>query len=349
MSVKKIIRICMHLLLWFMLPFLITLDSWIRQPAFFISQSKSPPKSYFSVFADNLLLSMLAILIGSIGFYVTFYLIAPSYLNKRKSRLWGYLLLWFSLPFVIVYTFSTFSLAFSWFFEIFLLVAYILLLIFSMLGALLQTYNFGQKKKREKEVLEKKQMESQLVLLKSKIDPHFLFNTINNIDVLIETRPLEASNFLKKLSEILRFVLYRTNVDKIPLTEEVNYIQKYIELERIRSFNQDFVNFEVSGITTGRFIAPMILIIFVENAIKFVADRKINNAIQIFLNIKEDQLEFCVINTVGQKALLKNKDNGIGLSSVKQRLRILYGEHHQLKITSEVNQFKVELILKGIW
>ena len=207
----------------------------------------------------------------------------------------------------------------------------------------MQTYNYGQKKRAEKEIVEKGQLQAQLSLLRAKIDPHFLFNTINNIDVLIETNPEKASVFLKKLGEILRFMLYRTNEDFIPLAEEIDYISKYIELQRIRSTNANFVNFKVTGDAKGRFIAPMVFIIFVENAMKYVADRKTDNAVEINLAIEKGVITFKITNTISHKFIDKEREGGVGLTSVKQRLKLLYPESHHLNINADNHRFSVEL------
>lgn len=204
-------------------------------------------------------------------------------------------------------------------------------------------YNFSQLKKSEKQMLEKEQITMELALLRAKIDPHFLFNSINNIDVLINSKPKKASEFLKKLGEILRFVLYRTDEERISLNEEIACIEKYIELQKIRSVNERFVDFEISGNPEGRFIAPMILIPFVENAMKFVADRKQDNAINVSLKVFKDYIIFKIVNTVRKGSLGTYESSGIGLKTIKQRLSLLYFGKHSLSIFTDEEFFKVEL------
>lgn len=113
-----------------------------------------------------------------------------------------------------------------------------------------------------KEALQEKNHAMELALVKSQLDPHFLFNTINNIDVLILKDPEEASGYLNRLSDIMRFMLYETKTDEIALSKEIAYIEKYIALQKIRTANASYVDFQVSGVVRGRKIAPMVFIPF---------------------------------------------------------------------------------------
>src|ERR1044071_687955 len=114
----------------------------------------------------------------------------------------------------------------------------------------------------------------ELALIKSQINPHFLFNTINNIDVLIAKDSAKASEYLNKLSGILRYMIYETRNEKISLAGELDYIEKYLELQKIRTANPDYVNFQISGEANNLKIAPMILFPFIENAFKHTENKK---------------------------------------------------------------------------
>ncbi len=119
----------------------------------------------------------------------------------------------------------------------------------------------------------------ELALVKSQINPHFLFNTINNIDVLISKDAERASAYLNKLSDIMRFMLYETKPAKIPLPKELTYIEKFIELQKIRTTNEHYVNYSIKGDTANFMIPPMLLISFIENAFKYADNKKVENAI----------------------------------------------------------------------
>ncbi len=111
---------------------------------------------------------------------------------------------------------------------------------------------------RVKEELNRKNFEVELALVKSQLSPHFLFNTINNIDVLIGIDAARASAYLNKLSDIMRFMLYETKTELIPLEEELAYIEKYIDLQKIRTANPDYIRFRVQGRAPGLLVPPML-------------------------------------------------------------------------------------------
>ena len=136
-----------------------------------------------------------------------------------------------------------------------------------------------------KEALQLKNLSTELDLIKSQLDPHFLFNTINNIDTLLLNSPELASQYLNKLSDILRFMLFETKTDKIPLSKEIAYIEKYIELQKIRTSNSNFVNLAIKGDISNHTIPAMLFIPFIENAFKHVSNKKTDNAINITLEI----------------------------------------------------------------
>ncbi|MEO0341465.1 MAG: histidine kinase, partial [Bacteroidota bacterium] len=143
--------------------------------------------------------------------------------------------------------------------------------------------------KMKEELLEKNHR-MEMALVKSQLDPHFLFNTINNIDVLIEKDANQASFYLKKLSDIMRFMLYQTKGEKIHLKEELAYIEKYIELQKIRTGNKNYVNYQVDGKVNGQQIAPMIFIPYIENAFKHSHNKKWDNAVNISIHVQEEMI-----------------------------------------------------------
>ena len=143
-----------------------------------------------------------------------------------------------------------------------------------------------------KEELTQRNFEMELALIKSQINPHFLFNTINNIDYLITKQPTLASAFLNKLSDILRYMVYETKTEKIPLAIELDYIEKYLELQKIRTHNPHYVNFKVAGEAGSLIIAPMILFPFIENAFKHTENKKSSNTIRIKVAIEKNKLVF---------------------------------------------------------
>jgi len=220
------------------------------------------------------------------------------------------------------------------------------ILYFNFFGSLFRTFFEWIKDRKIKAELEKDKIASQLELLKSQINPHFLFNSLNNIDVLIQDEPQKASEYLKKLSEILRFMLYESNTDKIPLIEEIEYINKYVDLQKIRTSNDKFVEFEVSGNVSGKSIAPMIFIHFIENAFKYSTNKKIENAISIKFDISENRVLFICKNYYKKSNDIKHDNNGLGIQLIKQKLNLLYKAAYDLNVKVEDNLYIVHLEIK---
>ncbi|NLR67265.1 histidine kinase [Chitinophaga varians] len=197
-----------------------------------------------------------------------------------------------------------------------------------------------------KEALNKKNYETSMALIKAQINPHFLFNTINNIDVLISKDAGKASLYLNKLSGIMRFMLYETRGEIIPLSREMAYIDQYIELQRIRSSHAGYVTYEVEGTPGNRMIAPMLFISYIENAFKHAEHKKAENAIRIRLQIEDDRLVFSCRNLYSVEAPVKQEHNGLGNELLQQRLELLYPGRHELDITREGGVYQVNLILR---
>ena len=196
-----------------------------------------------------------------------------------------------------------------------------------------------------KEELTRKNFEMELALVKSQISPHFLFNTLNNIDVLITKNAEKASSYLNQLSDIMRFMLYETKTEKILLSKELAYVQKYIELQKIRTANPDFVCFSVEGETTYDYIAPMVLIPFVENAFKHAVTLRNGNAIQIKVWVKKGVIGFECENKY-QESTEKSEHGGLGNELIKKRLELLYADRHTLEITKSEDVYQVKLTIE---
>jgi two-component system LytT family sensor kinase len=192
-----------------------------------------------------------------------------------------------------------------------------------------------------KEELNRKNYETELALMKAQINPHFLFNTINNIDVLIEKDPARASEYLNKLSDMMRFMLYETKTEKILLAKELNYIDRYIELQRIRTTNINYVSYEVRGSTGSLLIEPMLFIPFIENAFKHAENKKIENAINVRITIEENKIKFECDNAYS----IDNKlmPGGLGNELINRRLALLYPHKHTLEIDNKHGIYKVNL------
>lgn len=196
-----------------------------------------------------------------------------------------------------------------------------------------------------KEALAQKNFEMELSLIKSQINPHFLFNTINNIDVLISKDSKKASEYLNKLSDILRYMVYETKTEKILLTKELDYIEKFLELQKIRTTNPDYVTFETTGNANNLTIAPMILFPFIENAFKHTENKKNSNSIRIKVLIEKEKFVFECENSHQNNLQTKQDFGGVGNELIKKRLMLIYPEQHLLEIAETDETYKVKLTL----
>ena len=196
-----------------------------------------------------------------------------------------------------------------------------------------------------REELTRKNFETELALIRSQIDPHFLFNTINNIDVLIAKDPTRASEYLNKLSGILRYLVYETKAEKIPLAMEIEYIGKYVELQKIRTTNPGYVNFEVTGHANGLKVAPMILFPFIENAFKHAEGRKSSNSILIKVSVENKKLVFECVNSYQVAPETTRELGGLGDELIRRRLALIYPENHSLEVDDDGATYAVKLTL----
>ena len=195
-----------------------------------------------------------------------------------------------------------------------------------------------------------KNQEAELKLLKAQLNPHFLFNTLNNLYGLAVTKSDKLPDLMLKLSDLLRYGLYDTQEQWVPLTSEVRYIQNYITLEQLRLEEQTLIDYSQEGGVDQQRIAPMLLIVFLENAFKhFGAANDQKAQIKIKLTVEEDKLKFSCYNTkddqITESPRVQNT-SGIGLANVRKRLDLLYPNRHQLGIQNEATSFRVFLELQ---
>lgn len=219
----------------------------------------------------------------------------------------------------------------------------ILIFIFGLLGGLFQVLLAWNKNNKLRIELERQNYESKLALLRSQINPHFLFNTLHNIDTLISENQDKASKALIKLSDIMRYMLDDSNLRIVPLKKEIEHIENYIDLERLRFKNPTFLSIKISGEFDNAKVAPMLFIPFIENAFKHCVDSDIKNGIKIEFSVKESLIMFFCENLFDNVDSDKDKTHGIGLETVKKRLELLYPLKHKLIITKTNNIFTVSL------
>ena len=208
---------------------------------------------------------------------------------------------------------------------------------------IMMDYGKAQRKLGE---MAKEKAETELNFLKSQINPHFLFNSINSVYFLIDKSNTEARQALHKFSEMLRYQLYECSGDKIPIEKEVKYLKDYIDLQKLRKEENFFIDFTSSPAISGFLIEPLLLMPFVENSFKHISHfgKERPNKVDIDLSKKDNFFHFKINNTTDEsysKELVNN--GGIGLANVKRRLELLYPGKHTLSVDKKESVFSVEL------
>lgn len=211
------------------------------------------------------------------------------------------------------------------------------------------TKHFYNEESKSKEYQQQK-LEAELNFLKGQVHPHFLFNTLNNLYALTLKKSDASPEVVLKLSELLSFMLYETNSPTVSVSKELNLIENYISLEKIRYDERLTTSYEVDGdIATGQ-IPPMLLLPFVENAFKHGTSDSLDNVwVEIKVSVRNNQLSLSVMNSNGVESNESQEfeyQKGIGLKNVKRRLNLLYGEHYELNISDTEEMYSVQLTLQ---
>ncbi|HET6255993.1 MAG TPA: sensor histidine kinase [Puia sp.] len=200
-----------------------------------------------------------------------------------------------------------------------------------------------QSERRAKEI-ENEKLQAELSFLKAQINPHFLFNTLNNIYALASAQSERTAAAVMKLSSIMRYVLTEAKNDFVPLEKEILFTSHYIELQKMRLTDKTSIDFAINGDPLGREIAPLLLLPFVENAFKYGISTRECSPIRILLDIKEGSLYFSISNHKHFNTMLSMADNtGIGISNTRRRLDLLYPGKYELIINDKNNEFTIHL------
>ncbi len=291
-----------------------------------------------------------AYLIYISSFYVSYYWVLPGWVKRRKTSLlllqWLVLIILYTLVILLVnYFFHVYkrgNLQFNFGKFFFISCTYM-----GILFLLSITYRFAIdwfKNEKIRQQLENQNLKTELAFLKSQINPHFLFNTLNNIYVLAYQQSDKTPDAVMKLSAMMHYMLYESNIEWVPLTKEINYIRQLMALEQLRSSEHQQFDFSLEGNTDDRIVAPLLLVPFIENIFKhgILNDKK--NPVTTKLAVTENRLVFQSRNKINHS--LKDNTNGIGLINVKRRLELLYPGRHQLSQTNDGEYYSVHLTLQ---
>lgn len=214
-------------------------------------------------------------------------------------------------------------------------------ILFSFIAwALLHTF----KKERETEQLKKEKIQAELLFLKTQINPHFLYNTLNYMYSLAYPISDVLANAIIRLSQLMRYMLYNSSDGLIDLKLEIDYIQNYIEIYKLRFEDHFFVNFSITGKVEAQKIASLILIPFVENAFKHGVLDHAQRPIDIKIDIHGNDFWLRVSNTVSYDD--KDSTSGIGMVNIKRRLALIYPNAHTLQIMEQPETYEICLNIK---
>lgn len=195
--------------------------------------------------------------------------------------------------------------------------------------------------------VEKEKLSIELNSLKAQVNPHFLFNSLNSIYSMALAKSEQTAETVLELSSLLRYMLYEVSEEKVDLGKEVEMIENYLELQKLRADESTRVNFEVKGDLEGRKVAPLLFFPLIENAFKHGV-KGVSDAAFVEMKLAvNDELQFEIRNNKGKIDDMEGgKYGGIGLENVKRRLALIYPQQHELKIEETDNEFTVKLKLK---
>jgi LytS/YehU family sensor histidine kinase len=208
----------------------------------------------------------------------------------------------------------------------------------------LKMFSYSHKFQLLQSELEKRSIRSELGVLRSQVNPHFLFNVLNNIDSLIYEDKDKASNAIFLLSKIMRYMLKESNQEKAQLKNEVDYINDYIELARLSFEDQNFLRFNLSGDLNDKQIPPLLFIPIIENTIKHCNKQANAPGIEIDLNVANDSIELKTSNHVKRNDFkLPDSGSGNGMKNVEKRLKLLFNDNYRFDVKNNMDKFEVYL------
>jgi two-component system LytT family sensor kinase len=304
---------------------------------------------YFAITTEFIRIAFYAVLV-----YVNVYVLIPRLLNDRKLLVYGVALL------VLVFLVTPLMVqTFAWRFRdhpelqdqvIRHQVGYYLLnFLLTASFSLIKIVTDWLRSKRESRRVHLETMKSELRFLKSQINPHFLFNTLNSLYALTIKKSDQAPEVVLRLADMMRYMLYECNEKWVPLDREVAYIQNYLELEKVRHGARVDIDFDTEGVTTDHRVAPLLFIPFLENAFKHgLASSLEAGKVDVKLTVQNRELTFIITNSK-PPALPRpeaRQYGGIGLTNVRKRLQLLYPHMHHLHIENNPNEYHVRMTVK---
>ncbi|MFV0593747.1 MAG: sensor histidine kinase [Draconibacterium sp.] len=206
----------------------------------------------------------------------------------------------------------------------------------------LKLFSYSYNIQLTKSELERKTIQSELGILRSQVNPHFLFNVLNNIDALIFEDREKASNAIVLLSKIMRYMLQESTHEEVSLEKEMEYINDYLDLAQLSFSSDDFVRFHIQGTTAGKEVPPLLFIPIIENAVKHCNKQSPTPGLEIEFNINREYIELHTSNYIRRNDFkLPDSGSGTGLKNVEKRLKLLYDDNYTFDINRNMDKFDV--------
>jgi two-component system, LytTR family, sensor kinase len=337
---KKWVAISLHVVFWalfFAYPFLLRPVMGNHKPGQNVFNNSS---IYVLITLNNFLRMLL--------FYTNAYVLIPKLIYRKKTASYG-LVVVMALGVLLAFDWLFVSLLFPdadyrvLNFFAFNLPVFILIIIASAAYRIIRDRVEENQRNKERET---ENLKTELSFLRSQVSPHFMFNVLNNMVALARKKSDALEPSLIKLSQLLRYMLYETDEDKVLLEKEVEYLQSYIDLQKQRFGKNVAIRTCLQNVENGYTIEPMLLIPFVENAFKHGTGMILDAEIDVHLQVQAGVLDFSVRNKFAENtASPKDKTSGIGLNNVKRRLNLLYRNSHSLRIEKKDGWFTINLQL----
>lgn len=334
---------------------LLHLSFWSVYLSFFLYQVSSYQRSH-EVDWDRVI-TIVSVQVGFAALisYLNYFFLLPSFLEKKKAAkyLLGFIVLFFAIISIRIglerYILDGFTHQDRYLYRTRFVVQTITsnLFIVIFVGMLRFAQDWFELDAKRKEI-EHEKLIAELNFLKAQINPHFLFNTLNNLYYLAYSKSDNTTEVIDKLSKMMRYMIYDSNHPKVLLSKEIEYMKNYVSLERLRLNNEIPIDFEVRGELDECKIAPLIFIAFLENAFKHgVSNAKNDCWVKVLIEVNGKECIYTVENSIVQRQKEEGK-SGIGLSNIRRRLELSYPQDHELKVTPLPDRYLVQLKLNLI-
>lgn len=332
--------------------FLLHLSFWCFYVSFYAYAISSRPGREISFTRFSLSLS-LQLAFAMLVTYFNYFILLPRYLKHQKA--WKYFLE-FAIPFAVLIfsrvlvqrsVMESFDIHERYYYTTFYVVqlSFDTLLITIFVGMLRFATGWFELEAKRKQ-MENDKLMNELKFLKAQINPHFLFNTLNNLYYLAYSQSPNTTEVIAKLSQMMRYMIYDSNYQQVLLSKEVEYMQNYISLERLRLNNEVPIDFVVEGETENKLITPLIFITFLENAFKHgVSANNVDSWVKIHIKVENNECIYTVENSKLKMPAENKEKSGIGLQNLKRRLELSYFGKYSLTTDDQSDRYFVQLKL----